>query len=171
LQRFHEVLAQGVTVELACREIGISAPTYYKWRQRYEGMSIDDAKDLKCETPADPDRWLRAHLCKWVGISRNAHKGYRRARADLRAGGHVVDRRCVQRLWREEGLRVARKPRRKRAGSSTSPITTADAPNVVWAIDFQFDSLRCGTPVKKASKPDERGPAHNPVAPQKPTPV
>jgi len=32
LQRFDEVLAQGVMVELACREIGISAPTYYKWR-------------------------------------------------------------------------------------------------------------------------------------------
>ena len=38
---------KGVTVELACREIGISALTYYKWRQRYEGMSIDDAKELK----------------------------------------------------------------------------------------------------------------------------
>jgi putative transposase len=50
---------------------------------------------------------------------------------------------------------VARKPRRKRAGSSTCPITDADAPNVVWAIDFQFDSLRCGTPVKLASMVDE----------------
>ncbi len=47
LQRCDEVLAQGVTVELGCREIGISAPTYYKWRQRYDGMSIDDAKELK----------------------------------------------------------------------------------------------------------------------------
>ena len=45
-QRCDEVLAQGVTVELACREIGISALTYYKWRQRYDGMSIDDAKEL-----------------------------------------------------------------------------------------------------------------------------
>ena len=38
---------KGVWVDLACREIGISAPTYYKWRQRYDGMSIDDAKELK----------------------------------------------------------------------------------------------------------------------------
>jgi len=30
LQRFDELLAQGMTVELACREIGVSAPTYYK---------------------------------------------------------------------------------------------------------------------------------------------
>jgi putative transposase len=47
LQRFDEVLAQGLTVELADGEIGISAPTYHNWRQRYDGMSIDDAKKLK----------------------------------------------------------------------------------------------------------------------------
>jgi len=57
----------------------------------------------------------------------------------------------VRRIWREEGLQVARKP----GAISTCPITDADAPNVVWAIDFQFDSLRCGTPVKLASMVDE----------------
>jgi len=88
-------------------------------------------------------------------VPRNARKGYRRAWADLRAEGHVVNCKKVQRLWREEGLRVARKPRRKRGGTSTCPITDADAPNVVWTIDFQFDALRCGTPVKLASMVDE----------------
>ena len=47
LQRFDEVPAQGVTIELACREICISAPTNYNWRHRYDGMGIDDAKELK----------------------------------------------------------------------------------------------------------------------------
>jgi transposase-like protein len=47
LQRFDELLGKGMTVELACREIGVSDPTYYKWRQRYDGMSVDDAKELK----------------------------------------------------------------------------------------------------------------------------
>jgi len=112
-------------------------------------------RPLACQTPAGPDRWLRTHLCAWAGVPRNARKGYRRAWADLRAEGHVVNRKKVQRLWREEGLRVARKPRRKRGGASTCPITDADAPNVVWAIDFQFDALRCGTPVKLASMVDE----------------
>ena len=46
LQRFDELLAQGMTVELACREIGVSVPTYYEWRQRYDGMSVDGAKEL-----------------------------------------------------------------------------------------------------------------------------
>jgi putative transposase len=40
-------------------------------------------------------------------------------------------------------------------GTTTCPITEADTPNEVWTVDFQFDSLRCGTPVKLASMVDE----------------
>lgn len=62
----------------------------------------------------------------------------------------------VQRLWREEGLRVVVRRRRKRIGSSTSPpVPVADAPNRVWAIDFQFDSTTDGRPIKILSVIDE----------------
>ena len=44
---------------------------------------------------------------------------------------------------------------RKRAGASTTPITEADAPKVVWAIDFQFDSTTDGRKFKIASMVDE----------------
>jgi putative transposase len=47
LRRFDELLGKGMTVELACRELGVSTAPYYKWRQRYDGMSVDDAKELK----------------------------------------------------------------------------------------------------------------------------
>jgi transposase-like protein len=47
LQRIDVLLGNGSTVELACRELGIVVATYYKWRQRYDGMSVDDAKELK----------------------------------------------------------------------------------------------------------------------------
>jgi putative transposase len=46
--------------------------------------------------------------------------------------------------------------RRKRLGVSTDPVTpTATAPNVVWAVDFQFDATTDGRPVKIASIVDE----------------
>lgn len=62
----------------------------------------------------------------------------------------------VQRLWREEGLRVVVRRRRKRVGSSTSgPVPGADAPDRVWAIDFQFDSTTDGRPIKILSVIDE----------------
>jgi transposase-like protein len=47
LQRIDVLLGNGSTVELACREVDIGVATYYKWRQRYDGMSVDDAKELK----------------------------------------------------------------------------------------------------------------------------
>jgi putative transposase len=44
---------------------------------------------------------------------------------------------------------------RKRAGVSSMPPIEADAPNVVWAIDFQFDSTVAGKAIKIASMVDE----------------
>jgi putative transposase len=44
---------------------------------------------------------------------------------------------------------------RTRAGVSSIPPIEADAPNVVWAIDFQFDSTIDGKAVKIASMIDE----------------
>ena len=46
--------------------------------------------------------------------------------------------------------------RRKRLGASTAPgMPTADAPNRVWAVDFQFDATTDGRPIKIVSIIDE----------------
>jgi transposase InsO family protein len=66
-----------------------------------------------------------------------------------------VNHKKVQRLWREEGLRVPRQRRRKRRGASTVEGVKADAPNVVWAVDFQFDVTNDGRAVKIVSIVDE----------------
>lgn len=62
--------------------------------------------------------------------------GYRRAHHDTRAEGRTVNHKRVHRLWREEGLRVPQRRRRKRVGSSTTTITVADVADVVWALDY-----------------------------------
>ncbi len=46
--RHGEVLCgQGKTIEMVCRELGISDATYYKWRKEYGGMGMDQARRLK----------------------------------------------------------------------------------------------------------------------------
>ena len=40
-------LAQGLTVGQVCQKLGISEPTFHRWRLRYGGMKADDAKRLK----------------------------------------------------------------------------------------------------------------------------
>ena len=47
--------------------------------------------------------------------------GFRRAYHAARAEGWYVNHKRLQRLWREEGLRVPQRRRRKRLGSSTTP--------------------------------------------------
>ncbi len=108
---------------------------------------------LKGETTADPDAALRG----WLRAYAKAHPrwGYRRAYHDARAEGWAVNHKKVQRLWREEGLRVPVKRRRKRVGSSTAEAPPACAPNTVWAVDFQFDADETGRAIKIASIVDE----------------
>lgn len=45
--------------------------------------------------------------------------------------------------------------RPKRLSASTSPLPAADAPNKVWAVDFQFDSDEQGKKIKIANLADE----------------
>ncbi len=40
-------LARGATVAQACKKIGVSDHTYYRWRAEYGGMRVDQAKRLK----------------------------------------------------------------------------------------------------------------------------
>ena len=41
------VLAQGGVVADACRRIGVSEQTYYRWRREYGGLKTDQARRMK----------------------------------------------------------------------------------------------------------------------------
>jgi putative transposase len=105
---------------------------------------------------ANPDR----ELCQWLRRFAKTHPrwGYRRAHAVLRRDGHAVNRKKIQRLWREEGLRVPPKRRkRQRLGDSTTPADRlhAQRPDHVWALDYQFDVTATGRVIKILHVVDE----------------
>ena len=66
-----------------------------------------------------------------------------------RAGWRVNNKR-IRRLWRKEGLWVPQRRRKKRLTGigvvvgAMSPIR----PNVIWAMDFQFDTTADGRTLK-----------------------
>jgi putative transposase len=104
--------------------------------------------------PDDPDAALRAWLRQYA--KKHPRRGFRPAYHDARGEGWIVNHKRIQRLWREEGLRVPQRRRRKRHGTSTALDTViADAPNRVWAVDFQFDVTTDGRPIKIVSIVDE----------------
>jgi putative transposase len=59
LREAEVALAQGQTIAQACRQIGVSEQTFYRWRQEYGGLRIDQAKRLK-EIEAENARLRRA---------------------------------------------------------------------------------------------------------------
>ena len=40
-------LAQGLTLGQVCQKLGVSEPTFHRWRHQYGGLKQDDAKRLK----------------------------------------------------------------------------------------------------------------------------
>jgi putative transposase len=105
---------------------------------------------------APDDQALRARLRKLS--SERPRWGYRRAHAQLRSEGWVLNRKRVQRIWREEGLRVpARAKKRRRLGDSTVPARrlSAERPNHVWALDYQHDASSDGRELKFLNVVDE----------------
>jgi len=47
LREAEVLLSQGKSVEEVCRKIAVTRQTYYRWRQEYGGLRIDQAKRLK----------------------------------------------------------------------------------------------------------------------------
>jgi putative transposase len=129
----------GVSERWACRVVG-----QHRSAQRHQ------------PDPVDGDAVLRALLREISAL--RPRWGYRRAHVRLGELGHAVNRKRVQRLWREEGLRVpARRRKRQRLGESTVSAgrLRAERPNHVWAIDFQFDQTADGRVLKLLNVVDE----------------
>jgi putative transposase len=129
----------GVSERRACRICGQHRST-----QRHEALRTDT------------DRELRLRL---RGLSREHPRwGYRRACRYLRTQGLLVNHKRVQRVWREEGLRVppVRRKRRRVGTSTAGPVHFRAAwPDQVWSLDFQFDTTTDGRWFKILNVMDE----------------
>ena len=93
-------LARGKSVKLISRELGITEQTYYRWRREYGGMKVSQGA-------------LRGDIVRLA--SRFGRYGYRRVTDMLRIEGWGVNHKRVERIWRQEGLKVPqRQPKRGR---------------------------------------------------------
>lgn len=130
----------GLSERRACQVTGQHRSTQ-RHRPRHGGGRDDALRERLRRLSAGHPRW-----------------GYRLAWGAVREEGWAVNRKKVQRLWREEGLRVAqRKRKRLRLGDSTvaAKRLRAERPDHVWALDFQFDTTTDGRALKLLHVVDE----------------
>jgi transposase InsO family protein len=128
----------GTSERRTCREIGVARST-----QPYKPISQDD----------DALRLALIRLAKQYG-----RYGYRKAAKPLAAEGWRVNHKKVERLWREEGLQLpARHKKRKRLYHHDVSVIRLRPkyPNHIWAIDFVHDKLSNGRSNKMLTVLDE----------------
>ncbi len=80
--------------------------------------------------------------------------GYRRLHVLLRREGYRVNLKRVYRLYREEGLAVRRRRRRRRVARGT-PLAVATRINERWSLDFLLDTLEDGRRVRLLAVVDD----------------
>ena len=120
----HLQSAHGMSERRACRVLGVDRTSV-----RYQATR-----------PADTD--LRERL-KALAAERRRF-GYRRLHVLLRREGHGVNKKRVQRLYREEKLTVRRRGGRKRAMGTRRPIEIPLQANQRWSLDFVSDQMTDG---------------------------
>ncbi len=123
-----------VSERRACRVVGQSRSS-----QRYVSMKVGKDAALAERIVA---------LC-----TENPRYGYRRVWAVLGREGWAVNKKRVQRLWREAGLKVPAKKvlkRRRSSGASENGCTRRRAEYIdhVWSYDFAMDATEDGRRLK-----------------------
>jgi putative transposase len=129
----------GVPERLACKVLGQHRST-----QRKVPSVPDDEAALREEIVA---------LAKIYG-----RYGYRRVTALLQVAGWCVNHKRVERIWRQEGLKVPpRQPKRGRLWLNDGSCVRLrpERPNHVWAYDFVEDRTRDGRKFRMLCVVDE----------------
>jgi putative transposase len=93
--------------------------------------------------PRRPDDSLLRQRLRELAAERRRF-GYRRLGWLLEREGHVLNRKKLYRLYREEKLMVRRRRGRKRALGTRAPMTVPNAINQRWSLDFVADALSDG---------------------------
>ena len=113
-----------MSVRRACRALGLSRSTcLYTARRVRPTKLVEKIRQLAAELP---------------------RYGYRRLHWRLGREGHQVNHKRVYRLYREEGLAVRKRKRKRFAAGQRVPIETPRSPNQTWSMDFVHDQLADG---------------------------
>lgn len=120
----------------ACRLVGLSRDA---WRH-----------------PPQVDETTQVLIEKIVSIAQTRRRfGYRRVHDLLRAEHPGINHKRLYRLYREQGLSVRRRNRRRKLTGERTPLQAASHLNEVWSMDFVSDQLANGRRLKCLTVADD----------------
>lgn len=133
----HLVTGRGLSQRHACRLVGLhrSSARYQRRLRRDESETVALVRSYAEAQPM---------------------YGYRIIAALLRQDGHLINRKRVYRIWRQEGLQLPRrKAAKRRYGDSTGRLQRATHPNEVWSYDFLESRTERGSKLRMLTILDE----------------
>jgi len=111
-------------------------------QRRVAGLIPVDGMTLRYLQYRDPYEALRVRMRELAGT--RVRYGYRRLTVLLRREGWEVNAKRIYRIYREEGLIVRTRKRRRRAQRQHVPLGQAVHPNQKWSMDFVAQRLPYG---------------------------
>jgi putative transposase len=127
--------AAGISTRRACLLVGTS-----RSHLAYEARPKDDAELLAAIGE------IRRRKPRW---------GVRRTHRQLRRRGYKVNRKRIERIWREHGLAVPKRRRRRKIRTGDGVPVAAAYRGHVWTYDIVYDAVASGRTLKVLTVVDE----------------
>jgi putative transposase len=114
--------------------------------RRASGLASVCRATVRYQAHGREDESVRQRLRELAALRKRF--GYRRLGTLLRREGMVVNHKRVYRLYREEGLSLRRRKRKRLTSEGRGPGELATRADEVWSLDFVSDALAPGRRLK-----------------------
>jgi putative transposase len=111
-----------------CGLIGLSTST---WHYKPKPNENDTIRQRLRDLAVERRRW-----------------GYRQMHEILRREGIIINHKRTERLYRNEGLQIKSRRRKKTAATLRVPLPYPEKPNQRWSMDFMSDNLASGRKIR-----------------------
>lgn len=126
-----------MAVARSCEAVGLSRTAWY--RERSDSLERDrEVIEALQAIVEEHNRW-------------GFWKCYRRMRLD----GHVWNHKRVHRVYRDLGLNLRRKTKKRVPTRDPQPMEAPGLPNEIWSVDFMHDALNIGRRFRTLNMLDE----------------
>ena len=128
---------EGLPVRVACSAVGLSRATFYK----------------RPPTSHEKDQPIIDCLNQVVG--KNGRWGFGQCFAYLRNQGATWNHKRVWRVYKEMGLNLPRRTKKRLPKIIKQPLIAPNEANTIWALDFMYDTLYYGRAFRTLNVIDE----------------